>query len=580
MNRLAKEHSIYLQQHSKNQVQWRPWGSDAIGAARKNDKPLFISIGYSACHWCHVMADESFEDVETADIINEYFIPVKVDREEYPDLDKKYQFYMQTIRQQGGWPLSIFATSEGFPFYGGTYLPKEAKYGLPSLKQLASSLSDTYTHESKKIDNICINYKSFVSNFEFAKYTNKDFRALPYGNFIESYKEKRIINRNGLKSDTKFPNIPFLLCLVDNFYNYDGISHFLEVTAKSLCLSGIYDHIDHGFYRYTVDEDWDIPHFEKMLYDNALNAIFLIKMYKITGNKLYSHISRKTLDFIINNLNSNFGYIASFDADSMNDISQREEGFYYKIKKSDLTLFSASDLDILNRYLILNEGVVRFKKIVDVDEYLLCEPIFDRLKSVVRRFRKPPLNDNKVIVRSWRGLARYQFVYAEVTNDDYYFKKGVNLFNNIEEHLIQGDEVYRINYDGYIFKHKCLEDYAYCINCANYIFKLTDDNHYKDTAKKLMNYVINNFYSGGKIYLDLDKEISDTFDEAMPSPFGIMVENMINLRNITGTADNLTSVIDYASDRAKRFPSGHPTVLSSLLKFLAIHDDTEKNGNI
>ena len=120
MNKLAKEHSNYLQQHSKNPVQWHPWGSDAIGAARKNDKPLFISIGYSACHWCHVMADESFEDVETADIINEYFIPVKVDRDEYPDLDKKYQFYMQTIRQQGGWPLSIFATSEGFPFYGGT----------------------------------------------------------------------------------------------------------------------------------------------------------------------------------------------------------------------------------------------------------------------------------------------------------------------------------------------------------------------------------------------------------------------------------------------------------------------------
>ncbi|MCA1980865.1 MAG: DUF255 domain-containing protein, partial [Calditerrivibrio sp.] len=344
LNKLEKENSAYLHEHSNNPVNWISWGDYIqLKSGSYEKKPLFISIGYSSCHWCHVMAEESFSDEEVAKFLNEHFIAIKVDKEEHPDIDKKYQLFANLIGKQGGWPLSIFADFDGRPFFAGTYFPKVEKYGMPSFMDVLKFIVGVYTNEYKKVELSCEEYENAIKKFYlFEKNIWKG------NNFLEEFKTIFDIEKGGIRGRQKFPNIPVLNYLLEFCEKDEYVMRFLEKTADSLCTSGIFDHVEGGFFRYTVDSDWNIPHFEKMLYDNGLNLSFLSRMYSVTDKPLYYNISKRTADFILKYFLTGYGFGSSYDADSLNYDGVKQEGFYYLFDEKLIEDLTKDEAELLS----------------------------------------------------------------------------------------------------------------------------------------------------------------------------------------------------------------------------------------
>ncbi|MEE8185644.1 MAG: DUF255 domain-containing protein, partial [Thermodesulfobacteriota bacterium] len=271
MNNLAKEKSPYLLQHADNPVEWYPWCDDAFNRAKKEDKPIFLSIGYSSCHWCHVMERESFEDNETAVLMNKYFINIKVDREERPDIDALYMSAVQTMTGQGGWPLNVFLDPEGVPFYGGTYFPSEDDYGLPSFNTILHKVAHAYSENKNHINEATSSIKGYLSHFQKMGKVN-DISSVPDESFNHIMQFFDNVNGGFGSGGAKFPYTMILEFLL-MYYRRTGKKEALTIVEKTLinmAMGGIYDQIGGGFHRYSVDERWKVPHFEKMLYDNAL----------------------------------------------------------------------------------------------------------------------------------------------------------------------------------------------------------------------------------------------------------------------------------------------------------------------
>ena len=298
-NNLFNDPSPYLQQHKKNPVHWQVWSAETIKLAKKNSKPILLSIGYASCHWCHVMAHESFEDKDTAEIMNQLFINIKVDREERPDLDFIFQSSFQLFNQTGGgWPLTMFLDENGVPFMGGTYFPKEAKHGLPSFKEILRKVSDAYKDQREKI----INQKDLIIrnlNLKKNSVLNQDLEPI-----LEMSLKHLDPVKGGYKGAPKFPTFNLFETLL-YFYNTTNDTKYLkpvEKIIKQLCSKGIYDHVEGGIARYTVDEDWIIPHFEKMLYDNTQFVLLLSKYCKINFDNYFKEKLEQTIEFLKKNL--------------------------------------------------------------------------------------------------------------------------------------------------------------------------------------------------------------------------------------------------------------------------------------
>ena len=367
-NILSNDPSPYLQQHKNNPVQWQTWNEDSLNLAKAQKKPILLSIGYSSCHWCHVMAHESFEDQSTADLMNKFFINIKVDREERPDLDFVFQSSFQLFNQSsGGWPLTMFLDENGVPFMGGTYFPKEEKHGLPSFKTILQKVHEAYIDQRTKI----IEQKNLIiKNLEIKKTSVIGQEPEPIlENILNNLDEKK----GGYKGAPKFPTFYVFETLI-YFFNKTKNPKYLkpvELILKKLCSKGIYDHVEGGISRYTVDENWLIPHFEKMLYDNVQFILLLAKFLKIQPDDYYFKKIKQTTNFIKKNfLNKDTNLLGSaFDADS-----EGTEGKYYVYNYDELKTIK----DIQKFFDIKPEGNWEGKIILDE----LKEPTEEIIKEL------------------------------------------------------------------------------------------------------------------------------------------------------------------------------------------------------
>ncbi len=558
-NQLINETSPYLLQHAHNPVNWYPWGEEALRLAKEKDKPIFLSIGYAACHWCHVMEKESFEDEETAKIMNELFINIKVDREERPDIDQIYMAYVQMYTGSGGWPMSVFLTPEQKPFYGGTYFPPDDRYGRPGFKRLIKSVAEFYHNEKDKLD------KSIQQVHEAFDHSMKEVQGdeLPgpevFDQALNGLKQYYEPNFGGMGHAPKFPAVQILTLFLRK-YKTDRDKEYLDMvtfTLRNMANGGIYDQIGGGFARYSVDERWLVPHFEKMLYDNAQLAPLYLDTYLLTGDDFYKDVAFNVLEFVARELYSDEGgFYSSLDADS-----EGEEGkFYVWTKDEVLKLLGNENGEIFcSFYDVTEKGNFEGTNILhisgDIDALeKKYKRTADEIKNIIADGEMVLLNDreNRVrpglddkILTSWNGLmlSAYARAYQTERKDTYriiieknidFMKK--NLYKN--ERLLRTYKNGTAKYSGY------LDDYANLIKGLLDAYEALFNDDYLKWAFELTHYVNKNFLdpeNGGYYYTsneqeELFKRLKDETDQSIPSGTGIMLLN--NLRIFSLTEDN------------------------------------------
>jgi uncharacterized protein YyaL (SSP411 family) len=518
-NNLSNDLSPYLKQHKGNPVYWQIWSKETLDYAKQNKKPIILSIGYASCHWCHVMAHESFEDEETAKIMNQLFVNVKVDREERPDLDFIFQSSFQLFNQTGGgWPLTMFLDENGVPFMGGTYFPKEAKHGLPSFKEVIKKVSDAYKDQREKI----INQKDLIiKNLDLKKNSVLKQDLTPILEVSLSHLDP--IN-GGYKGAPKFPTFNLFETLI-YFYNTSNDTKYLkpvELIIKQLCSKGIYDHVEGGIARYTVDEDWIIPHFEKMLYDNTQFILLLSKYCKIKPDNYFKSKLEQTIDFLKKNFLNKEGFFGSaYDADS-----DGEEGKYYIYSYGEI-----KDIENIERYFEIKPDGNWENKIILVEKKKPTEEVLKKL-SQIRMKRKKPFFDDKTQLDLNCLMISALIAASEILPDKGYLKLAEEFFSKVEKKYIK-DKIYHSHSKDIVF----IEDYAFLINAINDLSDKTMNYKYKELAIKLSNEAITKFYLEEKnIFQKNSKNNNDTFfkpvdigDNTIPNGNAIMLINLVKL---------------------------------------------------
>ena len=465
-NILSEDLSPYLKQHKDNPVHWQTWSKDCMEFAKINKKPILLSIGYASCHWCHVMAHESFEDIETAKLMNELFVNVKVDREERPDLDFIFQSSFQLFNQTGGgWPLTMFLDENGVPFMGGTYFPKEPKHGLPSFREILQKVSDAYKDQRENI----IKQKSLIiKNLDLKKNAVLSQELEP---IIEMSLNNLDTLKGGYKGAPKFPTFNLYETLL-YFFNKSGDKKYLEpldLIIKQLCSKGIYDHVDGGIARYTVDEDWIVPHFEKMLYDNSQFVLLLSKYCKINSEFYFKEKLDQTIQFLINNFRNKEGFLGSaYDADS-----DGEEGKYYVFSYEEIKA-----IENIDKYFEIKPEGNWENKIILVEKEKPNKNILKKLSEIRARRNKPFFDDKTQL--DLNCLMISALVAAnEILPEKKYLKLAEELFSKIEKKYIK-NKIYHSYSKNIVF----IEDYAFLINSLIDLSDKTMNFKYNDLAKK------------------------------------------------------------------------------------------------
>jgi len=418
-NRLAHENSPYLLQHAENPVDWWPWGERAFQSSRERDRPIFLSIGYAACHWCHVMAHESFEDPQTAELLNRDFIPVKVDREERPDVDAIYMDAVVAMTGQGGWPLSVFLTPEGQPFFGGTYFPPEGRYRLPSFREVLRAISTAWKEDRQRLLAAGQSLTDALSSAAAGAASDLPLDPGLLTTALDSLLRGYDWTHGGWGGPPKFPQTPVLLFLLDR-YRRAGDHLALDMAHHALTAmgrGGLFDHLGGGFHRYSVDKRWSVPHFEKMLYDNALLARAYLRAGRATGEPSFRAVAEATLGFLHREMRDPRGaFYSSLDADS-----EGGEGSFYTWTPQEVqeALEDPEASARVRRFFHINEpgnldgrSVLRLSPDVGIDskdmqEEALAAPVVEQLRRVLfdaRAKRPRPALDDK-IVAAWNGLA-------------------------------------------------------------------------------------------------------------------------------------------------------------------------------
>ena len=518
-NILSEDLSPYLKQHKDNPVHWQTWSKDCMEFAKINKKPILLSIGYASCHWCHVMAHESFEDIETAKLMNELFVNVKVDREERPDLDFIFQSSFQLFNQTGGgWPLTMFLDENGVPFMGGTYFPKEPKHGLPSFREILQKVSDAYKDQRENI----IKQKSLIiKNLNLKKNAVLSQELEP---IIEMSLNNLDTLKGGYKGAPKFPTFNLYETLL-YFYNKSGDKKYLEpldLIIKQLCSKGIYDHVDGGIARYTVDEDWIVPHFEKMLYDNSQFVLLLSKYCKINSEFYFKEKLDQTIQFLINNFRNKEGFLGSaYDADS-----DGEEGKYYVFSYEEIKA-----IENIDKYFEIKPEGNWENKIILVEKEKPNKYILKKLSEIRARRNKPFFDDKTQL--DLNCLMISALVAAnEILPEKKYLKLAEELFSKIEKKYIK-NKIYHSYSKNIVF----IEDYAFLINSLIDLSDKTMNFKYNDLAKKLSYEAIKKFYLNDKnIFQKNPKTNDDVFfrpidigDNTIPNGNAIMLINFIRL---------------------------------------------------
>ncbi|MFL0250962.1 thioredoxin domain-containing protein [Clostridium neuense] len=578
-NRLANEKSPYLLQHAHNPVDWYPWGDEAFNKAKSEDKPIFLSIGYSTCHWCHVMEGESFEDQEVADLMNQTFVSIKVDKEERPDIDNIYMAICQAMTGSGGWPLTIFMTPEKKPFFSATYIPKESKYGRMGMMDLI-----------KKVDYLwSTDKKSLVSSAEKLARELHNIYAGEKGKGINQYAlEEAVTDLGGLFDEQyggfgtapKFPsphNLLFLLRDYKRNNNKDSLN-MVTKTLDAMAMGGIFDHVGFGFHRYSTDRKWLLPHFEKMLYDQAMIALAYIETYEVTQNDKYKLICDRIFEYIMSDMKSREGaFYSAEDADSegvegkfyvwrvegirkiLNEedaklavkmYGMKEEGNFRdeatgKLEGLNILHFE-KDLEVLSKELNLSEAALKAR----------LEKIRRQLKEA-RDKRIRPSRDEKILT-DWNGLIIAALARGgRIFNNEEYIKTAeiaANFFlNSIKEN---GRLLHRYIDGQWNFKGN-IDDYAFLVFGLLELYEATFDLNYLKEAFSLNNEAINLFWDdeqGGFYFTPKDGEdiiirTKEVYDGAIPSGNSIQFLNLIKLSRISGDS----KLENYADELQKVF---------------------------
>jgi uncharacterized protein YyaL (SSP411 family) len=537
-NRLINASSPYLRQHQDNPVDWYSWGEEALEKAKIENKPIFLSIGYAACHWCHVMAHESFEDPHTASLLNDHFISIKVDREERPDLDDIYMRAVVTLTGRGGWPMSVFLTPDLKPFYGGTYFPPVPAYGMPSFTQVISSVIEVWENNPQGVEN---NARVLTNAIEAEfQETEEDERNINLDSIVENIYQNYDWKTGGWGNSPKFPQAMLIQFLIQRAMKGDHLAD--EMTAHVLdhmARGGMNDLIGGGFHRYSTDPDWLVPHFEKMLYDNALLAQVYLQGYALSGNTHCKQITIDTLDFILREMtHPEGGFFASLDADTIDG-----EGRYYTWNKQVLknaltheqltlvqkTLEWPDDGNFEDGLLILrykdNPGILAEKLNMTV-ENLIDE--MDRIFSVLRKKRKkfaPPTKDDKIIT-SWNTLAIQTFSQAGLLLDrETYLNAAKKALNFLLTHLQdESGKLMRSWNRGKVSNLGTLADYAGLILALNSVYEIDFSPSIFAKMREIFRMMISEFNGDGLFYFDTHKNLRDLLlrprnlqDNATPS---------------------------------------------------------------
>ena len=518
-NNLVNDPSPYLQQHKDNPVNWQVWSKKTFELAKEKKLPILLSVGYASCHWCHVMAHESFEDIETSKLMNELFINVKVDREERPDIDYVFQSSYQLFNQAGGgWPLTMFLDENGVPFSGGTYFPKVQQHGLPSFKEVLIKVSDVYKDQREKILKQANLVKESLS-LKKNSVISQDLK--PYVDETLMYLDP--IN-GGYKGAPKFPTFNVFETLL-YYYNKTKDKKYLipiETLLKNLCSQGIYDHVEGGISRYTVDEKWLVPHFEKMLYDNV-QFISLISSYlKIKNDSYFQNKLIHTINFLLNNFQNSEKLMGSaYDADS-----EGEEGKYYTFTYDEL-----KDIKDINLYYEVNpsgnwEGKIILKELQDPNEEIRLKLINLRRKKIKPFFDdKSQLDLNCLWVSSL--ISSYQTL-----KDKRYLDLAETFFLNITKKY-KDEKLYHSYSDSFVF----LEDYAYYIKMLLDLADTTMAFEYKQNAQELCIIAIDKFYDKNKNIFQKNMLLNDDLffnpvdigDSTISNGNSIMLNNLVRL---------------------------------------------------
>ena len=494
MNRLAQEKSPYLLQHKDNPVNWYPWGQEALQKAKKEDKPIFLSIGYSTCRWCHNMNRESFQDEEVAEILNKYFVPIKVDREERPDLDKVYITFAEALTGYAGWPLTVFLTPDEKPFFAGTYFTKRSQKNSIGLIELLNKIKDLWQKRKEEI---------IKDSNNILEEVDRKFNRIRKGNIDEDIFNKTLEELEnsfdeiygGFTKAPKFPLPQYILFLLVYGWNlnHEKALSMAEFTLESMYKGGLFDHVGFGFYRYSTDEKWLVPHFEKMLYDNALLGIVYTKAYEITGKALYKEIAEKIYKFVLGELTSDGGaFYSALDAET-----EGEEGKYYLFTYDEIIDLLGEELGefYCRYYNISKEGNFEGKNIPNLigkkleDISRQDKAILDSLRDMILTYREErikPHRDEKILI-SWNGLMIASLAYGgRIFNRDLFIRKAREAAEFIIENSIDQDgKLLSIHIDGESYNYGFLEDYAYFTLGLLTLYDVVGDEKYLNIAKNL-----------------------------------------------------------------------------------------------
>ncbi|MCB4755218.1 MAG: thioredoxin domain-containing protein [Sulfurovum sp.] len=580
-NYLKDEHSPYLQQHANNPVHWYPWGEEAFRKATNEHKPIFLSIGYSSCHWCHVMEHESFEDPQTAEILNKHFVSIKVDREERPDIDKHFQEVYQLMNgRPGGWPTSIFLTEDLKPFYSATYIPPEPRYGMMSFSTLLEVIADKYKNEKGIL----------VEEAEkILKHLNPDKDKIQATKLDASIISRTIEHADtlydhhfgGFSKAPKFPQASLLDLLLD-IHALNGNKETRGMVEKQLvnmAKGGLRDLVEGGFCRYATDNEWLIPHFEKMTYDNAQLSQVYLKAYHVTQDAFYKDVAFETLDFMLEKMQEKHLFYSASDADT-----EGEEGKYFvytyeKARKSFLKAgIPKKELDRLCKALhITPEGNFEGKNIVRIDnpQKINKIPYYQEAITALKKRREEkriyPFIDKKIIT-SWNAMM-VTSLFKAARVDEKYLKPAKKSLEKLLESMYIHSQLFHSTLIGKEPKiHAFLEDYAYLCEALIEAYETTLDETHLIIAQKLANTTIEKFYKNGmwkfsRGEFETDAEI---YDSSYPSSLATMVGVLHSVSSLIDTVYKkfVFKSLEIHSYDVMRQPVSTPKLSKMVIRYL------------
>ncbi len=589
-NRLKNETSPYLQQHAHNPVDWYPWSEEALARSRDEDKPILLSIGYSACHWCHVMERESFENEETARLMNDNFINIKVDREERPDLDQIYMSAVQMMTRHGGWPLTVFLTPQLVPFYGGTYFPPQDRYNMPGFPRVLTSVAETYRTRPDEIAQTATDILSELRRMNLTQESREGLSPAMLDDAFRGIARNYDPTHGGFGSAPKFPasaNLEFALRTCHRTGDRDALE-MVTHTCRKMAEGGMYDQLGGGFARYSTDARWLVPHFEKMLYDNALLARLYLHVYQATGDAFFRRIVEETLDYVVREMtDASGGFYSTQDADS-----EGVEGKFFVWTLEEVTkLLGADDARLVSAYYdVTAAGNFEEKNILNVPRP--AETVADelgvtveRLLEAVERGRKllfetrekriKPARDEKILA-AWNGLMLESFAEASaVLERADYRTVAENNAQFILDKLRRDGLLLHTYKDGHAKYHAYLDDYSSVAAGLAALYEATGNVVWLEESRAVVERMIDEFWDeedGGFFYSGKSGEqlivrTKDYFDNATPSGNSVAAEVLLRLAVLTGNETyqrKATSIFRLVRDMTMRYPSGFGCLLGAL----------------